>query len=106
MEPKFEFVGTTNSTQYNVKDKTKNNRVFHIKKIYPNGKETYCEYTTNRVNMNTVADNFLIPGVNLFIVKVRSYQQVIPAETFQLEICGKTNSFAKRNKSTGHSADS
>ena len=54
MEPKFEFVGTTNSTQYNVKDKTKNNRVFHIKKIYPDGKETYCEYTTNRVNMNTV----------------------------------------------------
>ena len=53
MEPKFEFVGTTNSTQYNVKDKTKNNRVFHIKKIYPDGKETYCEYTTNRVNMNT-----------------------------------------------------
>ena len=104
MEPKFEFAGTTNSTQYNVKDKTKNNRVFHIKKIYPNGKETYCEYTTNRVNMNTVADNFLIPGVNLFIVKVKSYQKVIPAETFQLEIFGRIHNRTKMNRSTGISA--
>ena len=54
MEPKFEFVSTTNSTLYNAKDKHKNNRVFHIKKIYPNGRETYCEYTTNRVNMNSI----------------------------------------------------
>ena len=54
MEPKFEFVGTTNSTLYNVKNQTKNNRVFHIKKIYPDGRETYCEYTTNRVNVNSI----------------------------------------------------
>ena len=30
MEPKFEFVGTTDSRKYNVKTKAKNNRVFHI----------------------------------------------------------------------------
>ena len=54
MEPKFEFVGTTDSRKYNVKTKAKNNRVFHVKKIYPDGRETYCEYTTNRVNVNTI----------------------------------------------------
>ena len=54
MEPKFEFVGTTNSALYNVKNQTKNNRIFHIKKTYPDGRETYCEYTTNRVNVNSI----------------------------------------------------
>ena len=54
MEPKFEFVGSTDSGRYNVKTQAKNNRIFHIKKTYPDGRETYCEYTTNRVNVNSI----------------------------------------------------
>ena len=50
------------------------------------------------------ADNFLNPGINLFKVEVKSYKNVMPAETFQLGIFGRIHNRTKIKRSTGISA--